>query len=339
MSILQEMEDDLKARLHLAPPPPAGFDPLTATSDELERYGLPPRPDPDVYEAAFGVWRRMMSPPLRIVPATFPLLTDKFDYRISVQARALKIAPSAPLETSANWSGGYITANHTGPFLMVFGSWTIPTPNQPAGAPNDDYRCATWVGLDGLRRYSDSLPQLGTTQRVVVGSGGTTRTVEAWWQWWIRGANYPPVPFPAPFTVQIGDPVTCGLAVLPLSPTRVRFFIRNDANGLFARYDIDEPPAAALLAAIAALRGAHAEWIAERPMQLDSTLLYPLADYGLVDFSNCLTVVPTAVRDLRGARFIRMSEMRKAPLRTAVISSAGKTGAPQTIMRARYRTE
>ena len=337
MSILREMEEDLKARLHPAPQPPEGFDPLSATPDELEQFGLPPRPDPRRYEAAFGVWQRMMSPPLEIVPATFPVLTAKFDYRISVEALALKVAVSDQLESSANWSGGYITANHTGPFLMVFGSWTIPTPDQPAGAPDGDYRCATWIGLDGLRRYSDSLPQLGTTQRVVVASGVATRTVEAWWQWWIRGANYPPVPFPAPFTVQIGDPVTCGLAVV--SPTRVRVFIKNDYNGLFARYDIDAPAAASSLAAIAALRGAHAEWIAERPMQLGSTVLYPLADYGSVDFSNCLTVVPTQVRDLRGARFIRMKEMRPAPLRSAIISSAGKIGTPQTIMRARYRTD
>ena len=124
-----------------------------------------------------------------------------------------------------------------------------------------------------------------------------------------------------------------------VSPTRVRVFIRNDANGLFARYDVDAPPAATSLTTIAALRGAHAEWIAERPMQLGSTLLYPLADYGSVDFSDCLTLVPAQVRDLRGARFIWMGEMRQAKLRSAIISSAGKTGAPQTIMRARYRTE
>ena len=67
--------------------------------------------------------------------------------------------------------------------------------------------------------------------------------------------------------------------------------------------------------------------------------LQTIADYGLVDFSDCLTVVPSQVRDLRGARFIRMSEMRRSPLRSTIISSAGKTGAPQTVMRAQYRTE
>jgi hypothetical protein len=337
MSILQEMEDDLKKRLRPTPPPPAGFDPLNATSDELVHFGLPPRPDRDRYEAAYGVWHRTMSPPLKIVPATFPVLTGKFDYRVSVEALILQVAPSYHLESSANWSGGYITANHTGPFLMVFGSWTIPTPNPPAGAPGGDYRCATWVGLDGLRRYSDSLPQLGTTQRVVVGATGTTRTVEAWWQWWIRGANYPPVPFPASFTVAIGDAVTCGLVML--SSTLVLVFIKNNDSGLYAGYVVVAPGAAASLSAIAALRGAHAEWIAERPMQLGSTDLYPLADYGLVDFSDCLTVVPSQGRDLRGARFIWMSEMRRPPLRSTIISSAGKTGPPQTVMRARYRTE
>ena len=337
MSIPQEMEEDLKARLHLTPLPPAGFDPLTATNDQLVHFGLPPRPDQHRYEAAYGVWHRTMSPPLDVVRATFPVLTGKFDYRISVQALVLRAAPSYHLESSANWSGGYITANHTGPFQMVFGSWTIPTPNPPAGAPAGDYRCATWVGLDGVRRYSDSLPQLGTTQTVVVGTTGTTRTVETWWQWWIRGSNYLPVPFPAPFTVAIGDAVTCGLVML--SSTRVLVFIKNNNSGLYAGYVVDAPGAAASLSAIAALRGAHAEWIAERPMKIGSTDLYPLADYGSVDFSDCLTVVPAQVRDLRGARFIRMAEIRPAVLRSTIISSAGKIGPPQTVMRARYRVE
>lgn len=337
MSLLQEMEENLKARLHLAPQPPPGFDPLSASAHELDQFGLPPRPDPDRHEAAFSVWQRMMSSPLDIIAATFPLLTGEFDYQISVKALSLKLAVSSQLETSTNWSGGYITANQTGPFLMVFGSWIIPTPNQPAGAAAGDYRCATWVGLDGLRRYSDSLPQLGTTQRVVVGASGTTRTVEAWWQWWIRGANYPPVPFPAPFTVAICDRVTCGLAVV--SPTRVRIFMKNNSSGLFARYDVDAPAAASSLGAIAALRGAQAEWVAERPMQLGTTVLYPLADYGSVDFSSCLAVVPSQARDLRGARFIRMREIRQAALRSTIISSAGKIGAQQTVMRARYRAE
>jgi len=114
MSLEQEMEEDLRARLHLAPQPPEGFDPLLATAAELEQFGLPPRPDPHRYEAAFGVWRHMMSPPLQIVPATFPVLTREFDYRISVEALTLQVAASYQIETSANWSGGYITANHTG---------------------------------------------------------------------------------------------------------------------------------------------------------------------------------------------------------------------------------
>ncbi|HEX3179016.1 MAG TPA: G1 family glutamic endopeptidase [Methylomirabilota bacterium] len=334
MTTLREIEEDLKLRLHLAPQPPDGFDPLSATAEQLEQFGLPPRPDARLHEAAFRVWERMMSQPLQILPPVFPVLTGKFDYRINVRMLVLR-RPVSNLESSSNWSGGYITANHTRAFLMVFGSWTIPTPNQPAGAPDGDYRCATWIGLDGVRRYSDSLPQLGTTQTVVVASGVTTRTVEAWWQWWIRGANNPPVPFPAPFTVAIGQQVTCGLVVI--SSTRVRIFMKNDATGQFARYDVDAPGAASSLATIAALRGANAEWIAERPMQLGSTILYPLADYGSVDFSNCLTVVPAQVRDLRGARFIRMKEMRLPPLRSKILSSAGKVDARQTVMRVRYR--
>ena len=74
-------------------------------------------------------------------------------------------------------------------------------------------------------------------------------------------------------------------------------------------------------------------------MQLGSSALYPLADYGSVYFSDCLTVVLPQVRDLRGARFIRMHEIRPAKLRSTIISSAGKIGTSQSTRRARYRTE
>jgi hypothetical protein len=45
--------------------PPAGFDPLTASDDELQRYGFPPRPDAKKAPEAYTQWQKLV-----VVPRT-----------------------------------------------------------------------------------------------------------------------------------------------------------------------------------------------------------------------------------------------------------------------------
>jgi hypothetical protein len=45
------------------PRPPAGFDPLTASNNELKRYGFPPRPDAQKAPQAYRHWRALVSVP------------------------------------------------------------------------------------------------------------------------------------------------------------------------------------------------------------------------------------------------------------------------------------
>ena len=337
-ALIEELEAALKPRLHFPPQPPEGFDPLAATADELNMFGLPPRPDRDTLPEAHALWRKLLSPPLTILPAVFPAFKT-VDYRITGHLAKKKFVTRQHHETSRNWSGAFITANGRGPFTMVFGSWTIPLPKRPTGGADDDYRCSTWIGLDGVRLHSRSLPQLGTTQSVLVAGGTETKTIEAWYQWWIRGQQFPPVPFPSPFSVQAGDVVMCSLTML--TPTRVRFAIKNltQPGGPFSRVDLDVPPVPGVLPSELAVRGGNAEWIAERPMKLGSDDLYPLADYTSVRFEPCLALVPAAVRDLRGARLLRMVEARGNPHRAAIISSARKMPPTQFVVQARYRYE
>jgi len=48
-----------------------GFDPATATDEEIARRGLPPRPDPRKNPRAYERWRHMVSPNFkRIIPKT-----------------------------------------------------------------------------------------------------------------------------------------------------------------------------------------------------------------------------------------------------------------------------
>jgi hypothetical protein len=336
--LIERIEAALKPRLHLSPPPPAGFDPLTASADELDMFGLPPQPNPDTHPDAYALWKKLLSPPLTILPAVFPVFKT-VDYRITGYVVKKKFAFTDQQETSSNWSGAFITANGRGPFTMVFGLWRVPKPKRPTGGPDGDYRCSTWVGLDGLRGHSRSLPQLGTTQSVLVAGNTETKTIEAWWQWWIRGQHFPPVPFPAPFSVQEDNLVLCSLTML--TAIRVRFAIKNltQAGGPFSSVDVDVPPVSGVLPSELAVRGGNAEWIAERPMDIDSDDLYPLADYASVTFEPCLAVTPAAVRDLSGARLLRMVEARNNPHRTAIISSAKKGPLTQFAVQARYRYE
>jgi hypothetical protein len=333
--LIERLEAELRPRLHLSPQPRVDFDPLAASADELDMFGLPPRPDPKTQAEAYALWRKLLSKPLVILPAVFPVFKT-VDYRITGYVTKKKFAFTDHQESSSNWSGGFITANERGPFSMVFGSWIVPTPKRPTNGPDGDYRSSTWIGLDGVRLYSRALPQVGITQRVTVTGGVPSPTTEAWWQWWVRGANNPPVPFDPSFVVAAGDRVMCLLVVL--APDRVRFFIKNVTQGPLAHADADLP-AGSFPPSELSVRGAHAEWIEERPMQLGSNDLYSLADYGTVTFSDCLAVVPVEVRDLRGARLLRMVEERKNQHRSAIISSAKKIPPTQREMEARYRYE
>jgi hypothetical protein len=337
--LIEQLEAALKPRLRLTDKPPDGFDPLEASTEELDKFGLPPRPHPEAHPEAYAHWRRLLSKPLVILPAVFPVFKT-LDYRITgyVAKKKFVFAMMDHHETSSNWSGAFITANERGPFFMVFGSWIVPTPTRPAFGADGDYRSSTWMGLDGVRRHSRALPQLGTTQRVTVAGGVSTPMIEAWWQWWIRGANFPPVPIDPNFVVAAGDQVMCLLFVL--APDRVGFFIKNvTQGGALAHADAKLPPVSGIAPSELFVRGAHAEWIEERPMKLGSNDLYPLADYGTVTFSDCLGVVPVEARDLSGARLLRMVEERKNQHRSAIISSAKKIPPTQRVLEARYRYE
>src|SRR5260221_8517205 len=51
--------------------PPAAFNPLEAGPDELDRYGIPRRPDPATQTGRFAFWKKLFSPPLLFEAAAF----------------------------------------------------------------------------------------------------------------------------------------------------------------------------------------------------------------------------------------------------------------------------
>jgi Peptidase A4 family len=245
------------------------------------------------------------------------------------------------VETSSNWSGAYITANRDKHFLQIWGVWTVPAhlrlPPPPfQGLPGVEYRCATWIGLDGQRLYFDSsLPQIGTSSWLT--ANGST-AAEAWTQWWARG-----IPNAQPqrlgLTVAPGNQV---LAVLTAWDAQSVIFVMVNLSDMTAMAVKGTAPTVKLDGTNASpdIAGATAEWIVERPAIPCQPLvhgrppLYNFPDYGHTEFDLCVAVEADSVdifslfgglpQDLQGERLIRMFDVLHNPERTAFISMPRK---------------
>jgi hypothetical protein len=348
---------------------PADLDLLDASLGvgDFVRLGLPPRPtDP----AALRLWREMIPPGLKIVPP-FEEGTGGYTFRADMavgvtrlsaeqgdedvtQARVAGI-PRGRLGSSRNWSGAAIFANRGDRFNQVIASWTVPKVSDGNG--EGPWVCSTWIGIDGLRRWMKSMPQMGTTQ--VVGDTGerddnNDRLPQyfAWWQWWLRGRTIQaPVVFPAP-AIAPGKKIYCCVTLLPPDQPdpgdrhHVQFFLSVD--GVASPVMLAPPPTNDPADIDGGRRvpatGASAEWILERPTALHDSPngnvkegeLFPLPDFGSAgadDFAASLAPDPdpmvvasiaaspiTPAVNFRTPLKLRMMEHRREPSRVAVIA-------------------
>lgn len=312
--------------------PDRGFDPLTASAEELERFKLPPRPDPRQNPRAFANWRRAMSPPLRFVsPENLEILlkdpTALFRVAEDRRHHQFESAADSSQEVSRNWSGAYVRDNPGERYVSLQGTWVVPRPYPPPPAvsgdpwPEGTFYSSCWVGLDGHDPASLSLPQMGIGNSVSVPDAVTTDpnnltvSVNAWWQWWVKGdsGNHPIEILPSIFPVHPGDIIIVQLNVL--NSTTVRFVLKNQSTGqVFPPFDVTVPVLTNLNRAVA-VEGRTAEWIIERPTKVASIDLRPFCDYGAVTFYGCNAQVQTTPggsvtedRQLQRARLIRLAD-------------------------------
>lgn len=331
-------------RIHDPPGlPPPDFDPVNNSADRarLEEFWLPSRPDPEREPELHEHWREMFAGRLRFVlagsqPAKQPVTT-------ALLAMRLPGPPAtAGFETSSNWSGAYILPNRGDRFSRVVGGWKAPevkpgTGPNPSGLP---FRCSIWIGLDGKKRWTGSMPQVGTVHAVA--PDGTPEEPKLWWQWWIRDGHSAPHDIPG-VPVRAGDEVLCSLTAV--SPHLVRFHVRNRNTGTFAGFAVSEP---------VPLRGATAEWVVEQPSdpqgdpravkgRREGEPLFPLPDYGSVAFRHCAAQAGAApgfgnrYHPLRTPRLIRMSQLLTQPTRKALISVPSRRGQQPGELRVSYR--
>lgn len=329
--------DDLARRVTAYPVPEGPFDAAHAGPDTLRRYGVPPLPDPKLQPVPRRAWERVFGQPLHLLPFTFDHGLDRRT-QFRLLPRRLEAAPAAQtrFEGSSNWSGAYVSANRGRRFVQVWGLWTVPDalkvpPPPMQGDPGKAYKVACWIGLDGQRRYFDaSLPQIGTT--AILHPDGT-KGAEAWVQWWARdeaGLKILVLPLP----VAPGQSVACVVTVI--GPQQVGCIIVNLSTLTAMALSFTPPFAHVPGGGMAKPRvsGATAEWIVERPRDVDLARWENFPDYGQTRFELCLAVegdrpdlasVLTGLpMGLQGARDIRMFDTLTGPARTQYISMPHK---------------
>jgi hypothetical protein len=253
------------------PPPPEGFDPLTADQRLLRAYGFPSRPDATTQPGLRSHWERAIK---------------KIRYRVQprlvvVRNRFHRHLPHPGFENpdfTTNWSGSVALAPEGEVCAWVAGEWTVPD-CAPAPIPGvGDYYSAEWVGIDGYPNsgtpYQD-LVQAGTESNFV----GGNPSVYAWFEW---------VPDPQisldGLPVAAGDLVYCVICVEVINEqTWALFFLLNETTGAYTAFSYQIPQFAKFL-------GNCAEWIVEAP-SLGSilggpTTVLPLAEFGAVYFDG-----------------------------------------------------
>jgi hypothetical protein len=308
----------------------------TIDDAELDRLGLPRRPDPDLYPEAFAFWKQLIRPPLQLVKPYFEPYDPSENFLHSGG-----VAAQTRQQTSRNWSGASITPRDGRMFTEVSGSWRVPSVWATA---NGEYRSSTWIGLDGQRSYLDAtLPQIGTAQQVVRTGGTSTVKTSCWVQWW-PGIDEYTIP---DLIFGVDDEVGANVLVLPPKkpgePERVRLYIVNltaQAAGDPHPYsnwewkvpkvgypDPKQPPFLQ-----PHVGGATAEWVMECPTKPCSEELWPFPSYHHVAFTGChassavtLNEIGTPER-ITGPTLIRMYKVDPVSGGTTVISVARRTG-------------
>ena len=211
---------------------PEGYDLLGADRNELERYGIPPRPDADTEPRLHDFWKQLVSPRFHAKQPTFgpPYPEPRPDgylfhtlMRENLRDCDFFLSRGGTVQSSLNWSGAIISPPWPKRFILATARWKAPTVREasktkrPIHAYPDAPKVLIWVGLDGYngRLPGISLPQIGTAHS----SNGKHF---AWWDWWCNcpkkaGAEPHAIMKIEDFDVQPEDEILAGLRVLALS--------------------------------------------------------------------------------------------------------------------------
>ena len=232
-----------RVRVRTHPLPPGGFDPRTATPEQLTRHGLPQRPDPAVRPELADRWDRVFSRTLTYITPEFAPLQEVLPGFQPSERRA-PVRPAVRV-TNGIWSGAVVhSADASQTFGWVTGSWNVPDVAHAGSGSETDWSLV-WIGIDGI----SDVTQIGTVQSVSSGGAKQCYAIQEWWPAsWQVITNFP---------VAFGDTVT-GLICMT-SATEAWFTLINQTSGHAVTGVAINAPAGT------SSQENQAEWVVERP--------------------------------------------------------------------------
>ena len=185
---------------------------------------------------------------------------------------------------SDNWSG-YAVTNSKGSVSNARAEWVVPSANcfGNSNGATSGYS-AFWTGIDGFN--SNSVEQVGTDSDCVSPNGApNSATYYAWFEFYPQPAFYignPSNNFDE-YPVKPGDLMLADISSADgnVRGTRFTVTITNQTRGWNFNATATVPPALQT----------SAEWIAEAPASGSTGNILPLANFGLVDFTNATATV------------------------------------------------
>lgn len=259
--------------------PPAGFNPVAASDEELATYGFPYRPDKAADPQGYAVWARVMSIPIRRLSGELkPRRAQNGPPRfVAAPSGAPITTNTATSATTLNWSGvvnklPLKAYSSTKSFKVVVAEFTVPVAQQAFNGSGGNI-CdggwdvtSVWVGQDGMNE--DHVFQGGIDSGFYCKGSTTAVDYSAWVEWYPAGSV-------TVMGINPGDDIYVN--VQNNSSTEGVVYIEDVTLQAAVSYQLTAPT---IQGHTYGLVANESEYIVERPGG-DSTPtgLYPLANY------------------------------------------------------------
>jgi hypothetical protein len=255
--------------IRLVAPPPAGFDPVTASAAARKQYAIPRRPIPQPPPGPINSGKRQWAD---YGTALLHRCSSRLIFT-TVRSKNKKVSPSVPPgntiagpnfgkiagapsnnivgATASNWSGPSIVASGN-PFALeaIQGEFVVPTARQTFGTCTGGWNYSSlWPGIDG-NGLNDVL-QAGVEADAYCSGGATGTFYSAWIEWY----PFAEIQVSSP-AINPGDLVF--VQVWNASPTVGYAYFYDYSTQETNEYQLTAPSGITL-------QGNSIEWIVERP--------------------------------------------------------------------------
>lgn len=258
--------------------PPKGFNPLTATIAELQKYHIPLPPGSDKSSVAYQTWENIFKHAVHFnIPSSVtPLSPDLFIKSTNSSG------PINTIQQGPSWSGLVQSVPFASSIMEgVEGQWTMPWAGDPQG--DEPAYSSTWVGLGGTA--GDLLVQCGTDSAIETGGGGA-------YGMWTMSVN------PSTHQVQGGSITSTSWQPKPgdqifskVTWTPGSLSGSGTANFLILDITQDQTYVGSMSVAYGgSIDPVTADWITERPVGRNSNGTYTLpylAGFGTLQWTEC----------------------------------------------------